>query len=270
MMKAVTTREQEIKIAKPKIKLLKIEYLLSLLLLLAILIGWELIARFNIVHELILPGPMFVIASIFELLAAPFFYTHLGITLYESLAGFAIGSILSIVLALIVVSVPILYKVLNPFIIVIQAVPKVALAPIFVTWFGFGITAKVVMAVAICFFPTFINTVVGLKSVDEESKLLFQSMVASKKDLFLKLSIPTALPYIFAGLKASLTFSLIGAIVGEFMGADKGIGMLINTFNFQLEMDKVYALIIILSLIALLLYFIIEWLDKKIVFWTEK
>ena len=103
------------------------------------------------------------------------------------------------------------------------------------------------MAIAICFFPTFINTVVGLKSVDEESKLLFQSMVAKKRDVFFKLSLPTALPYIFAGLKSSLTFAFIGAIVGEFMGANKGIGMLIDTFNFQLEMEKVYALIMILS-----------------------
>ncbi|WP_052123975.1 ABC transporter permease [Ureibacillus manganicus] len=266
-MKAITTSEQEIKIPKPKI--IRIEYLLSLLLLVFILVLWEVLSRFKIVHELILPGPMVVIGSMFELLAAPFFYSNLGVTLFETLAGFALGSIFSIVLALIVVSVPILYKVLNPFIIILQAVPKVALAPIFVTWFGFGLTAKIVMAIAICFFPTFINTVVGLKSVDEDSKLLFQSMVASKKDLFLKLSLPTALPYIFAGLKASLTFALIGAIVGEFMGADKGIGMLINTFNFQLEMDKVYALIIILSIIALLLYLFIEWLDKKIVFWTD-
>lgn len=270
-MKAIYEQEQQkqkmITIAKPRF--IKKEYMYSFLLLLFLLISWDLLTRFGTVHELILPGPLVVIGAMFELLAAPFFYSNLGVTLYETLAGFVIGSILSIVLALVVVSLPILYKVLNPFIIVIQAVPKVALAPIFVTWFGFGLTAKVVMAVAICFFPTFINSVVGLKSVDEESKLLFQSMVASKKDVFFKLSLPTALPYIFAGLKASLTFALIGAIVGEFMGADKGIGMLINTFNFQLEMDKVYALIIILSIIALLLYLFIEWVDKKIVFWTE-
>lgn len=266
-MKAISEQRQEITVAKPK--MIKKEYVYSFLLLIGLLVSWDLLSRFGIIHELILPGPIVVMGAMFELLGASFFYTNLGVTLYETLLGFVLGAILSIILALVVVSIPILYKVLNPFIIVIQAVPKVALAPIFVTWFGFGLTAKVVMAMAICFFPTFINSVVGLKSVDEESKLLFQSMVASKKDLFFKLSLPTALPYIFAGLKASLTFALIGAIVGEFMGADKGIGMLINTFNFQLEMDKVYALIIILSVIALLLYLFIEWLDKKIVFWTE-
>ncbi|MER2108883.1 MAG: ABC transporter permease [Solibacillus sp.] len=252
-----------------KTKTFKIEPLLSVLLLVALIVIWELLTRFNIVHALILPGPFVVMQATVELLMSSFFYTHLGVTLFETLAGFLIGSVLSILLALLVVSVPILYKVLNPFIVIFQAIPKVALAPIFVTWFGFGLTAKVVMAVAICFFPTFINTVVGLKSVDEESKLLFQSMFSSKKDMFFKLSLPTAMPSIFAGLKASLTFALIGAIVGEFMGADKGIGMLINTFNFQLEMDKVYALIIILSVIALLLYLLIEWLDKKLIFWKD-
>lgn len=266
-MKALSEQRNGVDVAKPKI--IKKEYLYSLLLLIFLLILWDLLSRFGIIHELILPGPMVVLTATFELLTAPFFYSHLWVTLYETLAGFFIGAVVSILLALIVVSIPILYKVLNPFIVVVQAVPKVALAPIFVTWFGFGLTAKVVMAMAICFFPTFINTVVGLKSVDEESKLLFQSMIASKKDMFFKLSLPTALPYIFAGLKASLTFALIGAIVGEFMGADSGIGMLINTFNFQLEMDKVYALIIILSIIALLLYLFIEWIDKKIVFWTD-
>ena len=125
------------------------------------------------------------------------------------------------------------------------------------------------MAIAICFFPTFVNTVVGLKSVDDESRLLFKSMVAKKKDIFFKFSLPTALPNIFAGLKSSLTFALIGAIVGEFVGANEGMGLLLDTFNFQLEMASVYALIVILSVVGLLLYLIIEWLDRKLIFWGD-
>jgi len=245
------------------------EAILSLLLLLVIVLIWELFSRVGVFHPLILPAPSLVVIATWELLTSSYFYLHFGITLYETIAGFFIGCLLAIVLGILVTTNLTLYKVLNPYIVVFQAIPKIALAPIFVTWFGFGSTAKVVMAITICFFPTFVNTVVGLKSVDEESRLLFKSMVAKKKDVFLKLSLPTALPNIFAGLKSSLTFALIGAIVGEFMGANEGLGLLLETFNFQLEMPKVYALIIILSLMGLGLYLFIEWLDRKLIFWGD-
>ncbi|RHW36705.1 ABC transporter permease [Lysinibacillus yapensis] len=251
-------------------KIFKKEALLSIALLVLLLAAWEILSRIGVLHPLILPAPTVVFSATLELLASSFLYLHLGVTLYETIAGFFIGSFLAIILGIVVSSNPTLYKVLNPFIVVFQAIPKIALAPIFVTWFGFGPTAKIVMAITICFFPTFVNTVVGLKSVDEESRLLFQSLVAKKKDTFFKLSLPTALPFIFAGLKSSLTFALIGAIVGEFVGANEGIGMLLDTFNFQLEMGKVYALIVILSIIALLLYLLIEWLDKKLIFWADR
>lgn len=242
---------------------------ISFAILAVFLLIWEFLSRMGVFHELILPAPSLVAVATWELLTSSFFYLHFGVTLYETIAGFLIGGTLAIVLGVVVSSNVMLYKVLNPFIVVFQAVPKIALAPIFITWFGFGPTAKIVMAITICFFPTFVNTVVGLKSVNEESRLLFQSMVAKKKDLFLKLSLPTALPNIFAGLKSSLTFALIGAIVGEFVGANEGLGLLLDTFNFQLEMAKVYALIVILSVVGLLLYLIIEWLDRKLIFWGD-
>lgn len=251
-------------------KFFKKEAMLSVALLILIIGLWEILSRIGVLHPLILPAPSVVFSATIELLSSSFIYLHLGVTLYETIAGFFIGSFLAIILGIVVSSSPTLYKVLNPFIVVFQAIPKIALAPIFVTWFGFGPTAKIVMAITICFFPTFVNTVVGLKSVDEEGRLLFQSMVAKKRDTFFKLSLPTALPFIFAGLKSSLTFALIGAIVGEFVGANEGIGMLLDTFNFQLEMGKVYALIVILSIIALILYLAIEWLDKKLIFWVDR
>ena len=269
-MKATTENRviinQEKRAAKP---FLKKETVLSIVILVVLLGLWELLSRIGVFHELILPAPSLVAVATWELLTSSFFYIHFGVTMYETIAGFLIGGFLAIILGIVVSSNAMLYKVLNPFIVVFQAVPKIALAPIFVTWFGFGPSAKVVMAVAICFFPTFVNTVVGLKSVDEESRLLFQSMVAKKKDVFFKLSLPTAMPNIFAGLKSSLTFALIGAIVGEFVGANEGMGLLLDTFNFQLEMAKVYALIVILSVVGLLLYLIIEWLDRKLIFWGD-
>ncbi|WP_338450220.1 ABC transporter permease [Niallia oryzisoli] len=269
-MKATTENQVIINKEKKTIRpFLKKETVISITLLVVLLGLWELLSRTGVFHELILPAPSLVAMATWELLTSSFFYLHFGVTMYETIAGFLIGSLLAIILGITVSSNVMIYKVLNPFIVVFQAVPKIALAPIFVTWFGFGPSAKVVMAITICFFPTFVNTVVGLKSVDEESRLLFQSMVAKKRDVFFKLSLPTALPNIFAGLKSSLTFALIGAIVGEFVGANEGMGLLLDTFNFQLEMAKVYALIVILSIVGLLLYLIIEWLDRKLIFWGD-
>lgn len=269
MRTAIEKTIQRNKADKPRKTLWNKEAILSTILLVVALFLWELLCRVGVFHPLILPAPSLVLVATGELITSSFFYLHLGVTLYETIAGFLIGGILAIILGIIVSANLTLYKVLNPFIVVFQAIPKIALAPIFVTWFGFGSTAKVVMAMTICFFPTFVNTVVGLKSVDEESRLLFQSMVARKRDIFLKLSLPTALPNIFAGLKSSLTFALIGAIVGEFVGANEGLGLLLDTFNFQLEIPKVYALIVILSVIGLVLYLIIEWLDRKLIFWGD-
>lgn len=269
-MKAVAEKSIESRnIVKSERKFLKKEPILSFVILIILLALWEFLSRIGVFHQLILPAPSVVFAALFELLSTSFLYTHMGVTLYETIAGFIIGAFLAIVMGIIVSANATLYKVLNPFIVAFQVIPKIALAPIFVTWFGFGPTAKVVMAITLCFFPTFVNTVVGLKSVDEESKLLFRSMVASKKDVFFKLSLPTALPSIFAGLKSSLTFALIGAIVGEFVGANEGLGLLLDTYNFQLEMAHVYALIIILSIIGLVLYLLIEWLDRKLIFWGD-
>lgn len=251
-------------------KNLKKEAIYSLLLFIVLVTLWEILSRIGIFHPLILPAPSKIIFAFFEVLSADYFLANFSVTLYETLAGFFIGCAIAIILGIIVSSNDLLYRILNPYIVVFQAVPKIALAPIFTTWFGFGPTAKIVMAITICFFPTFVNTVVGLKSVDEDSRLLFQSLNAKKKDIFMKLSLPTALPYIIAGLKSSLTFALIGAIVGEFMGANEGIGLLIDTFNFQLEMPRVYALIIILSILGLLLYLLIEWIDRRVVFWRNR
>jgi NitT/TauT family transport system permease protein len=147
--------------------------------------------------------------------------------------------------------------------------PKVVLAPIFITWFGFGIESKIVMAIAISFFPVVINTVVGLESVEENAALLMRSLAASRSQVFWKLAWPTALPSIFAGLKTSLTLALIGALVAEFVTAKDGLGTLITTFSFELKVYLVFAVIIVVSLLGLVMYGLMEYLERKIVFWRR-
>jgi NitT/TauT family transport system permease protein len=245
------------------------EWPISLAVLVALLALWELGSRAGVFHEFILPAPTRIAAALGRLLTAGFFAEHLGVTLYETLAGFAIGAGLACAGGVLLHASPLLNRVVYPYVVVFQVIPKVALAPILVTWFGFGLTSKVVMAATISFFPALINTIVGLGAVEEEALLLFRSLVARRAQAFFKLSLPSALPYVFAGLKTSLTFAFIGAIVGEFVGANHGIGLLVETYNFQLDIPMVFALIVVLSVIGLALYLAFEYVDRKIVFWRD-
>lgn len=242
---------------------------LSLAVLLAILALWELASRTGVFHEFILPAPSLIAVALARLLTASFFVEHLSVTLWETLAGFVVGSGLAFTAGVVLHGFPVVNRVAYPYVILFQVIPKVALAPIFVTWFGFGLTSKVVMAATISFFPTLVNTIVGLASVEEEAVLLFRSLVARRVQAFFKLALPSALPNIFAGLKTSLTFAFIGAIVGEFVGANQGIGMLVETYNFQLDIPTVFALIVVLSVIGLGLYLAFEYVDRKVVFWRD-
>lgn len=241
----------------------------SAAVLLAVLGLWEAASRNGLFHEFILPAPSLIAVAFTRLMTAGFFVEHLSVTLYETMAGFVIGSGLAFTGGVLLHALPVVNRVVYPYVIVFQVIPKVALAPIFITWFGFGLTSKVVMAATISFFPTLVNTIVGLAAVEEEAVLLFRSLVAHRYQAFFKLSLPSALPYVFAGLKTSLTFAFIGAIVGEFVGANYGIGLLIETYNFQLDIPMVFALIAVLSGIGLGLYLAFEAIDRKIVFWRD-
>jgi NitT/TauT family transport system permease protein len=157
-----------------------------------------------------------------------------------------------------------------PLVIAYQNTPQVALAPVFLTWFGFGLTSKIVMAATICFFPVLIAVVVGLQTVDEDGRRLMQSFGSSRWQTYRKLSLPSSLPYVFAGLKQGLALALIGAVVAEFVGASDGIGVLIGTFNVQLDVAMGFAAILALMLIGLILFGLAELIDRKVVFWRAR
>jgi NitT/TauT family transport system permease protein len=243
--------------------------LLSPLSLVLLLVVWELIARAGLVSPLVLPAPSRIWDGLVILFTADWFPQHLWLTTAETLAGFFIGGVAAIALGIVMVNVRVFKEVIYPYVVAFQVMPKVVLAPIFITWFGFGMESKVVMAIAISFFPVVINTVVGLESVQENELLLMRSLVATKSQIFWKLAWPTALPAIFAGLKTSLTLALIGALVAEFVTAKEGLGTLITTFSFELKVYLVFAVIVVVSLLGLLLYGIMEFLERRIVFWRR-
>jgi NitT/TauT family transport system permease protein len=230
---------------------------------------WEVVARAGLVSPLVLPAPSRVWDGLVILFTADWFPQHVWVTTAETLLGFFIGGVAAIALGIVMVNIRLFKEVIYPYVVAFQVMPKVVLAPIFITWFGFGMESKVVMAIAISFFPVVINTVVGLESVEENELLLMRSLVASKNQVFWKLAWPTALPSIFAGLKTSLTLALIGALVAEFVTAKDGLGTLITTFSFELKVYLVFAVIVVVSVLGLLLYGIMEVLERKIVFWRR-
>ena len=239
------------------------------LVVLALLVVWELLPRLGIVNEIILPPASEVVTAIGTLVTSETFMQHFKVTLWEMLLGFIIGTIVGLVSGILLGVSKALYKLTYPLVVAFQSIPKIVLAPLLITWFGYGMSSKVAMAVIISFFPVLINTIVGLESVPEEPLKLMRSLRASRWQIFYKLSLPTAAPMIFAGIKTALTFAVIGAIVAEFIGASEGLGYLLNVYSFQLRIDMVFAVIVVLSVMGSVLYFMIDWLDRRLIFWRS-
>lgn len=244
-------------------------WLAPLALLVFVIGAWDLSVRLGLVHSIILPAPADVGLAFTSLITAEFLPSHVWATFSETLAGFGAAASSGFLLGSLLVFFAPLRRAVYPYIVVFQTLPKVALAPVFVTWLGFGASSKIALAAAIAFFPVLINTMVGLQSVPEDSMLLMRSLVASRYRVFFSLALPWALPSIFAGLKTSMTLALIGAIVAEFVGARAGLAVLVDAFSFQFKIDSVYAVLILLGAMGLLLFGLVEYIDRKIVFWHQ-
>jgi NitT/TauT family transport system permease protein len=245
-------------------------YRLGSLALLAGLIGlWEILPRSGFVSEIIVPPFSEVAVALWTLIQTDFFLEHFTVTLREILVGFVLGTIIGFIAGvLLAISRPV-NRITYPFVVAFQAIPKIVFAPLFIAWFGFGESSKIVMAMVISFFPVLINTKVGLENVPEDSIRLMRSLRATPIQVFRKVSLLHALPIIFAGVQTALTFAVIGALVGEFVGASSGMGYLLNLYNFQLRIDRVFSVIVILAAVGAVGYFLLEWLGKKLIYWRE-
>lgn len=231
--------------------------------------AWELIPRLGLLSEIVLPRFTDTVYALYTLVITDFFLKHFFVTLNEIFWGFTFGTLFGLASGILLGVFQPLKRLTYPFVVGFQAIPKIVLAPLLISWFGYGQTSKVAMAMVIGFFPVLINTMVGIEGVPRDAIDLMRSIKASRMQIFLKVSLPNAAPLIFAGIKTALTFALIGAIVGEFVGSSEGLGFLLDTYNFQLRIDRVFAVIIILSLIGAIFYFTLEWLDKRIIFWRH-
>jgi NitT/TauT family transport system permease protein len=236
---------------------------------------WELSVWVFKVPVYLIPAPSAVgkalLVGLYEPLSSPQgFYLHAGYTILESLIGFAVGSGLGIVLGALMAQFVLVEKTVLPYVVAFQSVPKVAIAPLFVIWFGFGIESKAVIAALISFFPLLINTSVGLKSVEQERIDLLRSLAATRWQIFRIVKVPSALPFIFAGLDMAIIYSLLGAVVGEFVGGQRGLGVVILQLNFNMDVAGVFATLAILALIGITMDLSIRWIERRTVFWVRR
>jgi len=242
-------------------------FVLRLLLIAVVLLVWEAAVRVFAIPQFILPAPSYVFIAFYRGFASGLYIEHIWVTVSETLLGFVVGTALAFVLGTVIaLSRPIEYF-LYPFVVMFQAMPKVALAPLIIVWFGLGLTSKVVNAALVAFFPLMVNTIVGLRSAEEDKINLMKSLAASKSQIFWMLQLPNAMPYIFAGLEIAMIFALIGAIVAEFVGAQSGLGMLIQSMNFTMDVAGQFSVLLLLSMIGLVLNWIVNAVRARVLFW---
>lgn len=228
---------------------------------------WALASSQGWVSERILPPPLDVAQSWWNLVSDGIMGDHLWVTLWEVFAGFVLGSAGAFIIAVAASFSSGFRQIVWPYMVALQVTPRVAIAPLLFIWLGFGVLPKIVLAATICFFPVLINSLTGLTLVDEDADELFRSLRATRSQRFFRLALPGALPIIFAGLKTAISLALIGAIVGEFVSAQEGLGLLIQRFSFQLNSSAAYAVLLTLTFIGLALYGLMELADRIVVFW---
>ncbi|SOE03325.1 ABC transporter permease [Blastococcus haudaquaticus] len=222
------------------------------------------------VSSFVLPAPSAIAEAFVDLVSSGLLWVHLKATVIETLAGFAIGAALGAITAAACSLSPFLRSMLYPYVISLQVTPLIAIAPILIAWLGFGYGSKIAIAALICFFPVFVNTLAGLLVVDPDAREMFRSLGASRRETFTKLMLPSALPVVMAGLKTAMTLALIGAVVGEFISAQNGLGLLVQRFSYQLATADAFAVVLVLTLLGLLFYGAMELLDRVLVFWNHE
>ncbi len=234
----------------------------------AIFVLWEALVVVFKLPTYLLPKPSEIFISIFYNWQS--FLYHSLVTGGETLGGFLLSIIVAIPLGALIVSSFFLEKLLYPPIIVTQAVPKVAIAPLLLIWLGFGITSKVAVAFLVAFFPLVVNTVVGLRSPSSEVIMMVRSLGATRNQTFIKIRFPAALPNIFAGLKVAITLAVIGAIVAEFVGSDSGLGYLMLVSQGVMDTTKMFGAVIAVSVMAILLFQLLNVLERIALPWYTR
>lgn len=221
------------------------------------------------VSPLVLPPPERVFWALVVLLGDPETYYHMYTTLIEVMSGFVIAVLIGTIIGQLLGRIRILDVIFKPFVIALQVTPKVALIPLFIVWFGFGLESKIIISATIAFFPVFSNSYLGAKSVDVGLVEVFKVGGATNYKRFRLLIVPSSLPYILTGMEMAIVLSIIGAVVSEFVAGSRGLGYLATVMLQQMQVDALFAVVIILAVFGFILYFSVGAVRKKVIPWHE-
>jgi NitT/TauT family transport system permease protein len=228
--------------------------------------SWETVARLREVPAYILPTPTQIVAALATGYAV--YWDQFQVTMSEIAAGFAIGAAAGLLLGALLAQSRLLEATFYPYLVALKAVPLQALAPLFIIWFGFGLASKIALTALIVFFPIMVNTMMGMKAAAPQKVAILRSVCASEWQIFRMVKLPNALPDIFTGLEIAIIYAPIGAVVGEFVGAQKGLGKQVLQQQAQLEVAGVFAATAILAAIGIVLYLLMRLVRRRVVFWA--
>ena len=230
---------------------------------------WETLINRLEIQETILPTPSRIGEALVMQFQNAYFWQNAWVTTKEALYGFFFATLFAIIVGTFVSQIKIVEKTVMPYLVGFQAIPKVALAPIFIIWFGFGQTSKVVMAATIAFFPILINIIEGLKSADSDRIRMLRVFGATRYQIFRKVQVPSAMPFFFAGLDVGILLAILGAVVGEFLGSQEGLGNMVLVSQYNFETPTMFAILIVLSLMGIFAHIIVRAFQKKFAFWAD-
>jgi len=231
--------------------------------------AWEwLVGAFGI-PEILLPRPSQILRVFLKHMVDGTYWRHGLTTVYELGVGFLCGTVLGVVVAAVMVHVPLVERSLYPYVVLLQTFPKIAVAPLLITWFGFGVAPKAVLGGMLAFFPVLVNMMVGLRAVEPEQVELLESLSANKMTIFRLVRLPASLPYFFAAMETGVVLAMLGAITGEFVGARRGLGYLLVQQNAVMAIDGVFGVLIVFGLLGVGLHMAIRWVHKRVVFWQR-
>ncbi len=233
-----------------------------------LLVVWEAIVRVFGVPSYLLPAPSGVAVALYDGLSSGLFVVNFLITLMEAVVGFLIAACVGIIVGTLVATFRIVERLVYPYIVALQSLPKIAIAPLIIVWLGYGFSSKIVVSATLAFFPVLVNVIVGLKSAEEDKLDLMRSLNASRWQQLRLVQFPNALPFIFAGLDIAVIFSVLGAIVAEFVGSQAGLGNLILRYNHNLDIASVFACLILLGAMGMSLHLSVQQLQKRMIFWS--
>jgi NitT/TauT family transport system permease protein len=245
------------------------DYLASISGFVVLVCAWEGSIRLFAVPDYILPAPSAIARSLMAGLSSGLFLYNFYVTAFETIMGFLLAAVVGIGVGAMVAQFRFVEKVVYPWLVALQTLPKIAIAPLIIIWAGYGISSKIIIVALVAIFPVLVNTIMGLKSCDQGKIDLMTSLGAGRWETFRAVRFPNALPFIFAGLNVAIVLAILGAIVGEFVGAKSGLGNLILEANFQFDVTRIFAVLVVLAVFGVVMSQLMRLAQDRLLFWNK-